>query len=43
MNNVVVVGYEVVGVGFLDFGVMVLELDSPFGGCFSLELGGVKE
>ena len=43
MNNVVVVGYEVVGVGFLDFGVMVLELDSSFGGCFCLELGGVKE
>ena len=30
-------------VGFLDFGVMVLELDSSFGRCFCLELDGVKE
>ena len=27
-------GCEVVRVGLVDFGVMVLELDSSFGGCF---------
>ena len=36
-------GCEVVGVGLVDLGVMVVELHSSFGGCFCLELGGVKE
>ena len=27
----------------VNLGVMVLELDSSFGGCFSLELGGMEE
>ena len=30
-------------VGLVDFGVMILELNSSFGGCFCLELSGVKE
>ena len=30
-------------VGLVDFGVMVLELNFSFGGCFFLELSGVKE
>ena len=37
----VVEGCDVVGVRLVDFGSMVLELDSSFGSCFSLELGGV--
>ena len=43
VDGVVVVGCEVVVVGLLDFRVMVLELDSSFGWCFCMELGGVKE
>ena len=43
VDDVVVVCCEVVGVGLVDLGVMVLELDSSFGGCFGLELGGVGE
>ena len=43
VDVIIVVGFELVGVGLVDFGVMVLELDSSFGGCFCLELGGVKE
>ena len=41
---VVVVGCEVAGVGLVDLiGGMVVELHSSFGGCFCLELGGLKE
>ena len=36
-------GFEVVGVGLIDFGVIVLNLDSFLGDCLCLELGGVKE
>ena len=36
-------GFVVVGVGLIDFGVIVLNLDSFLGDCFILELGGVKE
>ena len=43
VDGVVVVGCEVVGVGLVDLGVMALELDSSFGGCFCLELVGVEE
>ena len=39
----VVVDCEFVGVGLVDFGVMVLELDSSFGGVFCLELGDMKK
>ena len=42
MNGVFGVGCEVVGVGLLDLGVMVLELDSSFGVTF-LELSVVEE
>ena len=34
-------GCEAVGVRLVDFGAMVLELDSSFGVCFCLGLGGV--
>ena len=51
VDGMVVVGYEEVGAGLLDFGIMVLELDYSFGGLynihiihiFCLELGCVKE
>ena len=43
VDGVVVAVCEVVGVGLVDFKVMVLELDSTFGACVCLELGGVKE
>ena len=36
-------GCEVMGIALVDFGVMVLELDTSFAGCFCLELGGVKK
>ena len=39
VDSVVVVFCEIVGVGLLDFDIMVLELDSSYGGCFCLELG----
>lgn len=39
VDSVVVVFCEIVGVGLLDFDIMVLELDSSHGGCFCLELG----
>ena len=32
VDDVVVVGFEVIGVGLVDFGVIVLELDSSSGG-----------
>ena len=38
-----VVSCEVVGDELVDLGVMALGLDSSFGGCFCLELGGVDE
>ena len=41
VDGVVVEGCDVVGVRLVDFGAMVLELESSFGSCFSLELGGV--
>ena len=43
VNGIVAVCCEVVCVGLADFGVMVLELDSSFWGCFCLDVGGVKE
>ena len=43
VDSIVVVGCEVVGVELVEFGVMVLELDSSFGGCFCMDLGGVKQ
>ena len=39
----VVVGCEVVGVGLVDLEVLVLEINSSFGGYYCLELGGVEE
>ena len=39
VDGVVVESCTVVGVRFMEFGAMVLELDSSFGSCFSLELG----
>ena len=41
VDGVVVGGFDAVGVRLLDFGAMVLKLDSSFGSCFSLELDGV--
>ena len=41
VDGVVVEGCDVVGIRLVDFGAMVLELDSSFGSCFSLELGRV--
>ena len=35
-------GFQVVGVGLIDFGVIVLNVDSFFGDCLCLELGGVS-
>ena len=32
---------DVVGVRLVNFEAVVLELDSSFGGCFCLDLGGV--
>ena len=43
VDGVVTESCEVVGARLLDFGAMVLELDSSFEDCFCLELGGVKE
>ena len=43
VDDVVVEGCELVGVRLVDFGAMDLGLDSSFGSCFSLELGGVQE
>ena len=43
MDGVVVVGCEVVSVGLVDLGIMVLELNFSFGRCFCSELGKVKE
>ena len=43
VDSIVVVGCEVVGVELVEFGVMVLELDSSFAGCFCMDLGGVKQ
>ena len=43
VNGMVVVGCEVMAVELVDLGVMGLELDSSFGGCFCFELGGVEE
>ena len=37
----VVEGFDAVNVRLLDFGAMVLKLDSSFGSCFSLEMGGI--
>ena len=34
VDVMIVVGFELVGVGLVDFGVMVLELESSFGCCF---------
>ena len=41
VDRVVVECCDVVSIRLVDFGAMVLELDSSFGSCFSLELGGV--
>ena len=43
VDGIVVVGCEIMGVRLVDFGIMDLELDSSFGGYFSLELGATKE
>ena len=43
VDGAVMKGCEIMGVVWVDFGVMVLELDSSFGGCFCLVLGSVKE
>ena len=43
MDRMVFVGCEVVGIRLVDLGVMVLELDSSFWGCFCLELDGLEE
>ena len=42
VDGVVVVGCEVLGVGLVNLGVIVLELDSSFEGCSYLELGVEK-
>ena len=41
IDGVVTEGCDVVGIRLVDFGAMVLELDSLLGGCFCLELGSV--
>ena len=38
-----VVSCEVMGVGLVDLGFIVLELDLPFGWCFCLELGDLNK
>ena len=43
VDGVVAKVCEVVGVRLVDFGAVVLDLDSSFGGCFCLDLGGVQE
>ena len=43
VDGMVVLGCEIVGVGLMDFEIMVLKLDSYFGDCFYLELGDVRE
>ena len=43
VNGAVVMRCKLVDVGSVDLGVMVLGLDSSFGDCFCLELGGVEE
>ena len=43
VDCVVVMGCEVVGVGLVDFGVMILDLDSFLGAWFCFELVGLKE
>lgn len=40
-DGVIAEGCDVVFVKLVDFGAVVLELDSLFGSCFCLELGGV--
>ena len=42
VDGMVVAGCEVVGVVLMDFEVVILKLDSSFGGCFCLELDGVR-
>ena len=41
VDGVVAKVCDVVGVRLVDFGAVVLDLDSSFGGCFCLDLGGV--
>ena len=41
VDGVVVEGCDVVGFRLVEFGALVLELDSSFWSCSSLELGGV--
>ena len=43
VGDVIVLGFEVVGNRLVDLGVMVLELDSSFGGCYCFKLGGAEE
>ena len=43
VEGVVAEGCKVVGVRLMDFGAMVLELNSSFGCCFCLELECVYE
>ena len=43
VDGMVVVSWEVVSVGLVDLGVMIVVLDSSFGVCFCLELGIVEE
>ena len=43
VDGAVMKGSEIMGVVWVDFGVMVWELDSSFGRCFCLVLGIVKE